>query len=57
MKELTFAEKAIVEIMRDERPHESVKISKDIGGRMDTYIVLRSQKIIISPQGITYVKE
>ncbi len=56
--ELTPIEKRIIEIIRDElRPFETVKITKDKSGDPDTYLILRSEKIIISPRGNTYVKE
>lgn len=56
--QLSETEKRIIQVIRDElRPFETIKITKDISGRPDTYIIVRSEKILISPRGETYVKD
>lgn len=45
MKELTEDEKAIVAIMRELKPFETIEIRKDHNGMADSYIVKREQKI------------
>jgi hypothetical protein len=46
--ELTKAEKEILDMIREERPFEEIRISKDKGGKANTYFVIRTQKVILS---------
>jgi hypothetical protein len=46
--ELTQYEKKIIEILRQALPYERIEITKDKDGKPDSYMVHRSQKIIIS---------
>ncbi len=46
--ELTENEKAIVELMRELKPFETIEIRKDNNGKADSYIVRREQKIHFS---------
>lgn len=48
MNELTEQEKDIFRILRQPVPYEEVRIIKDQLGRANHYIVVRTQKIIIS---------
>lgn len=50
--ELTQNEKAIIEIMRELKPFETVEIRKDHNGLADSYIVKREQKIHFIKLGI-----
>ncbi len=45
--ELTNNEILILQILRELKPHERIEIIKDQDGRVDWYIVHRSQKIIL----------
>jgi hypothetical protein len=45
--ELTEVEKQIIEILREIKPFEHVDIIKDQTGKVDCYVVHRSQKVII----------
>lgn len=46
--EVTEVEKSILVILRDERPHESVLVVKDQNGRPNSYLVTRTQKIVLA---------
>lgn len=48
---LTNVEQRIIEIIREEKPFEVVEIHKDKLGKQDTYLVIRTQKVLISPEG------
>lgn len=45
---MTPSEQTILEILRELKPFEVVKIVKDQNGKPDHYFVERTQKIIIS---------
>jgi hypothetical protein len=45
MQNLTDNEKAILEIIREIKPFETVEIRKDHNGVADSYIVRREQKV------------
>jgi hypothetical protein len=45
--ELTENEQKIIEILRELKPYEEIKIQKDQLGRPDYYIITRTQKIVI----------
>lgn len=49
-------EEYIIRILRDAKPFEQVTITKDKLGKPDTYLVMRSQKIMISEIEIKEVK-
>lgn len=40
-------EQRILAILRDLKPHERIEIIKDPNGAIDSYLVHRSQKIVI----------
>ena len=46
--ELSEVEKSIVDLMRELKPHEVIEIKKDQLGRVDHYIVHRSQKVVVN---------
>lgn len=46
--QVTKAEKMILNLIREFKPFEKIEISKDKEGKPDTYLVHRSQKLIIS---------
>ena len=48
MNELTDQEKDIFRIMRQLVPYEEIRIVKDKDGTLDSYFVVRTQKILIS---------
>lgn len=56
MIELTSQEEYIIKILREAKPFEQITITKDKGGLPDTYLVLRSQKIMVSQIEIKEVK-
>lgn len=47
MNNLSSSEMQILEIMRELRPFEVIKISKDKGGKANSYFIERSQKLFI----------
>lgn len=47
MNDLTPNERDIIEIVRDLRPYEEVKIVKDASGRIDHYFIVRTQKVVM----------
>ena len=46
--EITNPEQKIIEILRELRPFEVVRIVKDQQGRPDHYFVERTQKVVIN---------
>jgi hypothetical protein len=50
--ELTQNEKAIIDIMREIKPFETIEIRKDQNGHADSYIVKREQKIHFVKLGV-----
>ena len=56
MIEISPQEEYIIKIMRDLRPYESIVINKDKQGKADTYLVQRSQKIMVSEIAIVEVR-
>lgn len=51
MPNLTDNEKAIIEIMRELKPFETIEIRKDHNGVADSYIVKREQKVHFTKLG------
>lgn len=45
---LTKNEQTIIDFLREAKPYEQITIIKDKDGKTDTYIVQRSQKIILT---------
>lgn len=45
--DLTPTEQDIIAILRDLRPFERIEVVKDRGGVIESYMVVRSQKIVI----------
>lgn len=45
--ELTQNEKQIIQILRDAKPYEKIEITKDKDGKPDTYLMHRSQKLVL----------
>jgi hypothetical protein len=56
MIDLSPQEEYVVNMMRQARPYEIIEIHKDKSGRPDTYLVKRSQKIMVSEIAIIEVK-
>lgn len=52
MQSLTDNEQAIIEIMRELKPFETIEIRKDNNGMADSYIVKREQKIHFTKLGV-----
>jgi len=46
--ELTSNEKEIINILRELKPFERVEVIKDQMGKLDHYLIHRSQKIILT---------
>lgn len=57
MNDLTVQEMTIIDFLREARPYESILITKDQMGRPDTYLITRTQKVIISQVKIEAIKE
>jgi len=55
-KEISKEEAYIIDILREAKPYEQITITKDKQGLPDTYLVMRSQKIMISQIKIEEVK-
>lgn len=45
---MTPNEERILAIVRELKPFERIEISKDQTGRMDSYLIHRSQKIVLT---------
>lgn len=45
--ELTVTEIQLLEMIREARPYETIQISKDKGGKANSYFVIRTQKLFI----------
>ena len=45
---MTENEQAILNILRELKPFEKIEVTKDQSGKIDYYIVHRSQKIILT---------
>lgn len=56
MIKLSPQEEYIIKILREAKPFEQITITKDKAGVPDSYLVLRSQKIMISQIDIREVK-
>jgi hypothetical protein len=56
IQELSKQEEYIIKMLREARPYEQVTITKDKSGQPDTYLIIRSQKIMISQIDIREVK-
>jgi hypothetical protein len=54
--ELSKQEEYIINMLREAKPYEQVTITKDKNGLPETYLILRSQKIMISQFKIQEVK-
>lgn len=46
--ELSNQEQEIIDMLRERRPYEQILIVKDGLGRVDHYLVTRTQKIVVS---------
>jgi hypothetical protein len=46
--DLTDNEKSIIEFLRQARPYEKIIITKDSQGKLDNYILVREQKVILT---------
>lgn len=46
----TEIEIQIIEILRELKAHERIEIIKDQSGRLDTYVIHRSQKVVLQPR-------
>lgn len=49
-------EKYLIELIREARPFEIIEIHKDKMGKPDTYLVKRSQKILINEMTVMEIK-
>lgn len=49
MNNLSSSEKSIISFIREAKPYERIEIIKDQNGRIDHYIIHRSQKIVLQP--------
>ena len=47
--ELTLVEKQIVELLRSLPPYCKIEITTDQNGKYDSYLVHKSQKIVLNP--------
>jgi hypothetical protein len=56
MTELTEQERKIIEVLRDLVAFEVVEIHKDKLGVADTFLLKRSQKLMVTPQDTRAVK-
>lgn len=56
MEGLTLQEQYIIEVLREARPHESILIVKDQLGRIDNYLITRTQKVVVNKVSIEAVK-
>ena len=54
--ELTLQEQQIIDMLREARPYEQILIVKDGLGRLDHYLITRTQKIVISKAKIEAVR-
>ncbi len=54
MNELTDNEKLLIEIIRTLKPFENIVINADKGGKINNFLVVRSQKVLLTDQGIIY---
>ena len=45
---LTDNEKKIIDFLREAKPYEQITVIKDKDGKPDSYIIQRSQKIILT---------
>lgn len=45
---LTINEQKIIELLRELNPYERIEITKDQSGKYDSYLVHKSQKIILT---------
>lgn len=53
---ITKAEEYILNAMREAVPFEVIEIHKDKGGKADTYLIKRTNKLIASSIGITNIQ-
>lgn len=56
MIELSKQEEYIINILREAKPYEQITITKDKNGQINTFLILRSQKIMVSEISINEVK-
>lgn len=54
--DISKQEEYVINMLREAKPYEQITITKDKNGLPDTYLVLRSQKIMISQFKIQEVK-
>lgn len=48
-------EEQILVILREFKPYEKVEIIKDAAGRIDSYIIVRTQKVVLTPRKIPVI--
>jgi len=53
---LSKQEEYIINILREAKPYEQITITKDKSGQINTFLILRSQKIMVSELSINEVK-
>jgi hypothetical protein len=53
---LSKQEEYLISLLRELKPYEAVTINKDKDGKPNTYLVQRSQKIMVSELSINAVK-
>lgn len=53
---LTPQEEFVIQIMREARPFEVIEIMKDQLGRPNSYLIKRSQKIVVNEIKISAMK-
>lgn len=53
---LSKQEEYIINMLREAKPYEQITITKDKEGKMNTFLILRSQKIMVSEIMIQEVK-
>ncbi len=49
-------EEYLIKLIREAKPYEVIEIHKDKDGRADSYLIKRSQKILVSQVAILEVK-
>jgi len=56
MIDLSPQEEYIIKILRERRPHERIEIIKDQSGKPNTYLIHRSQKVVVNEVAIIEIK-
>lgn len=55
-KEISKEEAYIIDILREAKPYEQIIINKDKAGKVNSYLIVKSQKIMVSELSINEVK-